>query len=181
MIIEREIRSLLRYFNNQIFLNFSNFYNILWLYERDLLAKCILTLIDAPSNQDMLMTASPNGSNIMSQLSGSPNNVSDYYQHKGEVQPVPVAGLASTAFYDQVSSDATENWDKQIKIETKDLDFKEKTIEKSGQSDCHGPLRRTKKSSNFYNLGSISWGKRSVETSTRRNFSELKLKLFCIF
>ena len=59
--------------------------------------------------QDMLMTASPNGSNIMSQLSGSPNNVSDYYQHKGEVQPIPVAGLASTAFYDQVSFDKKGN------------------------------------------------------------------------
>ena len=32
--------------------------------------------------QDMLMTSSPNGSNIMSQLSGSPNNAADYFQVK---------------------------------------------------------------------------------------------------
>jgi len=51
------------------------------------------------------MTASPNGSNIMSQLSGSPNNASDYYQHKSEIQPAPItAPLASTAFYDQVGT-----------------------------------------------------------------------------
>jgi hypothetical protein len=52
------------------------------------------------------MTASPNGSNIMSQLSGSPNNAADFYQHRDETVAVgaltTMASAASTAFYDQV-------------------------------------------------------------------------------
>jgi hypothetical protein len=54
------------------------------------------------------MTASPNGSNIMSQLSGSPNNhAADYFQSRDENNGLGVttmASAASTAFYDQVRS-----------------------------------------------------------------------------
>ena len=49
------------------------------------------------------MTASPNGSNIMSQLSGSPNNAADYFQVRDEnVATTTMASASSTAFYDQV-------------------------------------------------------------------------------
>ena len=52
------------------------------------------------------MTASPNGSNIMSQLSGSPNNhAADYFQPRDEnngMGATTMASAASTAFYDQV-------------------------------------------------------------------------------